>query len=302
MAHILLRHAAAIAMASPHLRRRAVRPKAGVKPAHADEFWYRHRLTMIAHALDARAAELVAALEEVYPRRADDAWVVVDGAVVRVTAQDARRSGPPTSVDRLIDREAARFGDISSTADQIAGQLAARVSRSVDQRLAALIARAIGIDLAGTFDATDMVAPMRRAIRENVALIKSIPAQYFDDVRAAVRKAFVEGWRWEALVTELRKIGNTPADRAKVIARDQVSKLNAKFNEARQTSLGITEYIWRGVMDQRERPSHRNMEGERCRWAAPPLVDGENVHPGEAILCRCSAIPVIDLAALREAA
>ncbi len=78
--------------------------------------------------------------------------------------------------------------------------------------------------------------------------------------------------------------------------------MNAAFNEARQTEAGISMYDWQGIGDERERRSHRAMEGERCRWDAPPLVDGEHVHPGEAIQCRCGARPVFVVLEQAEAA
>jgi len=122
-----------------------------------------------------------------------------------------------------------------------------------------------------------------------------------DRVRAAVEKAFEEGVRWESMARDLRGIGDITDRRARIIARDQTSKLVSSFNEARQTQLGIHEYIWSGALDARERDSHRRMEGQRCRWDAPPSVDGEAVHPGHAILCRCVAQPVISIVALTAA-
>ena len=78
--------------------------------------------------------------------------------------------------------------------------------------------------------------------------------------------------------------------------------MNAAFNQVRQTGLGIERYQWRGVLDQRERASHIAMEGSVQRWDSPPLVEGENVHPGEAIRCRCSAAALLDLDDVQEAA
>jgi uncharacterized protein with gpF-like domain len=50
------------------------------------------------------------------------------------------------------------------------------------------------------------------------------------------------------------------------------------------------------------RESHADMEGQMCDWDDPPEVDGEKVHPGEAINCRCVAIPVVDMEAIDIAA
>jgi SPP1 gp7 family putative phage head morphogenesis protein len=71
--------------------------------------------------------------------------------------------------------------------------------------------------------------------------------------------------------------------------------MTSSFNQVRQTQVGIEQYTWSGALDARERPSHRAMEGSVERWAAPPEVDGERVHPGQAINCRCVAVPVFNL-------
>ena len=81
---------------------------------------------------------------------------------------------------------------------------------------------------------------------------------------------------------------------AELIARDQVGKLNGQLTEMTHTEMGLSRYRWRGVGDERERSSHVNVEGEIFSWDDPPLIDGERVHPGQAIQCRCFAEPVME--------
>jgi SPP1 gp7 family putative phage head morphogenesis protein len=141
-----------------------------------------------------------------------------------------------------------------------------------------------------------MTGVMQRALRANVDLITSIPQQHFERLRKAIDDSFTAGQRWEDLATSVKEIGGITDRRARLIARDQTGKMSAAFNQERQTSLGITEYIWQDVGDGRVRPSHAAMNGRRCRWDSPPLVDGENVHPRESINCRCISAPILDLA------
>lgn len=80
-------------------------------------------------------------------------------------------------------------------------------------------------------------------------------------------------------------------NRARVIARDQTSKLWGKLTEARQTKAGVIEYIWRTSRDDRVRPTHRENFGRIFRWSDPPMPTG---HPGNDIICRCWAEPITD--------
>lgn len=79
--------------------------------------------------------------------------------------------------------------------------------------------------------------------------------------------------------------------RAKLIARDQTSKMNGAFNQARQTSLGIDRYVWQTSGDERVREEHQANDGQVFSWNDPPATG----HPGEDINCRCVAVPYFDL-------
>lgn len=199
-------------------------------------------------------------------------------------------------IEELLSAAGHIVVETDGNAIRIAAKAAGRTRATVDARLAKAVHDSLGVDITPLLaDGTPLVDVMRRKIIENVDLIKSIPRQYLEQIGEAVNKGFTVGMRWESIVARIREIGDIAETRARVIARDQTSKLNAAFNEVRQTQVGIEEYSWSGVMDQRERPSHRAMEGSVQRWDAPPEVDGERVHPGEPILCRCSAIPRISL-------
>lgn len=214
-------------------------------------------------------------------------------------AHDERAPGLPT----LLQQAALRFGGLEQQAESMARLAARRVLADVDEKLAENLLRAVGVDITSYLSPTEEIgAAMQESVAANVALIKSIPAEYLDRVKVAVEKSWSTGQRWEQLADEIKRIGKITEDRARVIARDQTSKQNAAFNEVRQTSVGIEQYDWSGALDKRERPSHRAMEGSRQRWDAPPLVDGEHVHPGEAILCRCAARPRVDFSAFAPGA
>jgi SPP1 gp7 family putative phage head morphogenesis protein len=221
-------------------------------------------------------------------------------------AADARRAADsvaavPPGLHTLLTQAARRFGGIELTARRLAKLAAQRTLGAVDETLAENIRRAVGVDISSYLGSDKAISEaMATAARANVDLIKSIPSQYLDTVRATVEKAFAVGERFESVAKRIEHLGDVTESRAKLIARDQVSKMTSAFNEVRQTSVGITEYVWSTSHDERVRKSHAALDGTTQKWAHPPSVDGESANPGEPVNCRCAAIPVIKLDADEE--
>lgn len=277
-------------------RVRRIRP---VLPSRATELRYRFALNQVVEQCR-RAGDDVAAGMRAH-------WSLATGD--SMPGRDAPPPPPPSEplpahgLSTLLEQAARRFGGLEEQAESMARLAARRVLADVDEKLAENLRRSVGVDISSYLAPTEEIgAAMREAATANVALIKSIPDEYLGKVKSTVEKAWTAGQRWETLNGEIARIGQITERRARVIARDQVGKMNASFNEVRQTSVGIAEYSWSGVLDRRERPSHVAMEGSVQRWDSPPLVDGENVHPGEAVLCRCGAIPRVNFSELAPAA
>lgn len=134
-----------------------------------------------------------------------------------------------------------------------------------------------------------------RWVDENVSLIKTIPADTLGDMRTIVRDGFVNGKSTTSIMKEIQHKYNVEKSHAKLLARDQIGKLNAAVNEAQQRDAGIEEYIWCDCGDSLVRDSHKALNGKRFRWDSPPVVDmktGRRCHPGQDYQCRCRAKPV----------
>lgn len=149
----------------------------------------------------------------------------------------------------------------------------------------------------------------------NVALITKLTEDLQTQVRTIVQQGYLAGKRHETIRAEilggtgLKGLEHVPAlrkveNRAKLLARDQVSKLNGQLTAARQQQAGITMYVWRTSEDERVRESHALMSGKLCRWDNPDVysTDGGKtwiprpasaVHlpPGQDYQCRCYAEP-----------
>lgn len=133
------------------------------------------------------------------------------------------------------------------------------------------------------------LADMLRAWEsQNLALIRSIPERYVDDLQGTVIRAINQGQSATDLSATIKSTYDTPVKRAQLIADDQVGKLHSQLVQARQQAIGVKEYVWRGILDARERPEHRAREGQTYKWTNPPS-DG---HPGQPVRCRCYPQPV----------
>lgn len=127
-------------------------------------------------------------------------------------------------------------------------------------------------------------------IRENVALIKSIPEHYFTEVTGLVMRSASRGRDVKFLEDELAK------RRAKLIARDQSNKATQAIRSIEAKELGITEGVWVHVPGAKSsRKTHMQMNGKRFRLDEG-LYDsavGRKVLPGELVACNCTFRAVI---------
>lgn len=132
---------------------------------------------------------------------------------------------------------------------------------------------------------------------ENVALIKSIPRKYHEQVEQKVWNAVRSGSDLHKLSNELRTAHGSTVKRAALIARDQNAKAKAVTERVRQQELGITRGIWMHSHAGKEpRPTHVAMNNKPYNLAQGmwDSDEGEWVHPGELINCRCTMKPVIE--------
>ncbi|RKQ97141.1 SPP1 gp7 family putative phage head morphogenesis protein [Kushneria sinocarnis] len=162
-----------------------------------------------------------------------------------------------------------------------------QVSRHNNRQFRKIIRKAYGEEVSKSEPWLDDL--LRAWESENLKLIRSIPERYIDDLQGVIVRAINEGQTSRQVQRTIKSTYDQPVNRAALIADDQIGKLNAQITRHRQESVGIKEYRWRGVLDNRERRVHVNREGEVFKWSKPPY-DG---HPGQPVRCRCWAQPVM---------
>lgn len=138
-------------------------------------------------------------------------------------------------------------------------------------------------------------------LNENIGLIKTIPAQFLNDVRSSVWSSVMKGGDMGALRKEIQAKYGISHRRASFIASDQNHKAKAVIENTRRQELGITHAVWRHSGGGKV-PRHHHV-----KWGAEKLVyalkDGvydplaaggpKAVWPGTEPRCRCTSKSII---------
>lgn len=207
------------------------------------------------------------------------------------------------AVNRALDK-LEQF-NVNDYAKSVATGFMSRMNRNNDASTRKNLKNSVGVDLQSQIRHEDINEYLDVAIKNNVALIKSIKTDYMKDIGDVLRNNLLDGARSTDLITQIKERGQVNENRAKFIARDQTSKANADLTEIRSKALGSTTYAWSGSMDERERKTHKAMEGKLCKWSDPTVYSDDNgqtwkkrseigaveLHPGKDYNCRCVSLP-----------
>lgn len=152
-------------------------------------------------------------------------------------------------------------------------------------------------------DETSQSKVFQGIVKENASLIKSVPPYVSEKITKYITQETIKGRRPEEIAKEIRQYApELSENRAKLIARTEVSKAQTAIIQSRAERLSMNYYTWDGAMDQRERPSHKIMQGVICDFRNPPAPEAilgikstlGHYHAGNCPNCRCSPVPVLD--------
>lgn len=152
----------------------------------------------------------------------------------------------------------------------------------------------------------------------NYNLIVADARNYVNQINNLAEQAVVNGWSPKQLQEQIKKASNGLSDKkCRLLARDQIGKLQGQVAEAQMEEIGLEMYIWDTSGDERVRgnpagkyptavPSHYVMDGLLCRWDDATVYSKDNgktwidrpanavkLHPGQDIQCRCVALAYI---------
>ena len=175
--------------------------------------------------------------------------------------------------------------DIQATAADVAG----KVDVWNDRQWRKIMKSAIGVEL---IQREPWMVPLTKSfVAENTGLITKMTRDMKENIGGKVQRGLRNGERHETIAKELKKEMGMTRNRAKLIARDQVSKLNGQITKERQVQAGIDDYRWRTANDERVRSTHLENNDKKFSWDKAPANTG---HPGSDIQCRCYGEPNFD--------
>lgn len=158
------------------------------------------------------------------------------------------------------------------------------------------VGKAVDLDIEPLMKDGELSPYFRNVVDENVGLIKSIPEKRLPALKNALVNGITNDMPHDKIAKLIDKYTQGNAGNARLIARDQVNKLNGKLNQYRQQKLGGTRYKWRTSKDEKVRKDHKALSGKTFSWDAPPITNkatGARNHPGGDFQCRCTAEMII---------
>lgn len=263
-------------------------------------------------------SEIAAAAERIVAERLEPLWDYL-AELERTTTADSRRGVVRTDADDTDGKQASLWRRFRDAMDRIrqrlhsamppAWRVATRmVAETESAQRAAMNQQFRAVVPVDVFADAEPVAPLlRKAVRENIALIESIPQRLHAAVEQTIGKGIAEGKQVRTMRREVQREFGVSRRRAQLIARDQVGKLSGALQRERQQALGVTTYRWSTSNDERVRgkpggrwPVNKSNRGDHWRlhnttqrWDDPPVVEpstGRTAHPGQDYQCRCQAL------------
>lgn len=223
----------------------------------------------------------------------------------RLIGQAVNAGQPRAQVLALIQQQIAQTKARYEAASRALPQtMTASLSERGKEQVENMVKRSLGVDFARVIDTPEIADQLATAQLRNAQLITKLPEEHWGRVVQAVSDNY-DGTLPGSLTERLTKVNGISVERAKLIARDQTAKLSGDLNRIRQQEAGIDSYFWRNSQDNRvvgkpgglypkgnaRHLDHWHREGKEYKWDDPP-PDG---HPGQPILCRCRAEPIINL-------
>jgi SPP1 gp7 family putative phage head morphogenesis protein len=185
-----------------------------------------------------------------------------------------------------------------------AKQVNAFNKRSIEQSLSSTVKKGLSIPVSKTMEES-----MQFFVSDNVRLIKSINSDLLGQAQEIVYSGVRNGVGFSSLADDFGKAFTISKKRARIIARDQINKLNADLTRHRHLVLGIENYKWSTAKDERVRISHKVLEGKICsyidtgvykknvndKWNSRNEIKATLSQPGQDVLCRCTSLAIVNI-------
>lgn len=170
-----------------------------------------------------------------------------------------------------------------------------KVIDNIDSDFFNTVTKSIGVRIDLTENQKNLIA---EEFSDNLKLfIKDFADNEVLILRKKVEDAVFAGIRAESLQKVIKDRFNVSENKARFLAKQEISLLTSKYKEAKYQDVGITQYRW-SISNVRTRPDHKALNGKVFSFDDPPITNqdtGARNNPGEDFNCNCVAIPIIEV-------
>lgn len=127
--------------------------------------------------------------------------------------------------------------------------------------------------------------------------IKDWEEKKIPEMRAKVQQLTLAGYRADTVADLIEKEYNIGKNKAKFLAQNETSIMLAEYKKVTYQEMGFDKFVWRTIIDGKERKLHEKLNGTTWKWNDPPVIDERTLQkglPGETYNCRCQAQPYTD--------
>jgi SPP1 gp7 family putative phage head morphogenesis protein len=206
---------------------------------------------------------------------------------------ETQPSNGPGDAARVIDATAAQAAALAILLPAMLTAWASRIENVHQAKWVRAVMAATKVDIGPMLAPSDMSAILKASVDWNAALIKDVSAETQRRIANIVFSGFQQKSSVYDVAKEINKATGMARRRARNIAYDQLNKLGASLNKARQQQAGITHFQWIHSAKLHAREWHLARNGEVFPWEGPGSIAPDDMC-GVPPFCGCSARAVVN--------
>ncbi len=171
---------------------------------------------------------------------------------------------------------------------------ASRIENVHQAKWVRAVMAATKVDIAPMLAPSDVTAILKASADWNAALIKDISNETQRRISNIVFSGFQQKSPVYEVAKEINKATGMARTRARNVAYDQLNKLGASLNKARQQQAGVTHFQWIHSAKLHARPVHLARNGKVFPWEGPGSIAPDDM-PSVPPFCGCAARAVVNV-------
>lgn len=205
---------------------------------------------------------------------------------------DEYSSAGPSEAVREINKTADDAARLMIVLPAILTSFLSRAEKVQSAKWVKAVMAATKVDIGPMLAPSDVTAILKTSADWNAALIKDISAETQRRISNIVLSGFQQKTSVYEIAKEINKTTGMARRRARNVAKDQLNKLGAALNKARQAQAGITHFQWIHSAKLHARPTHLARNGKVFPWSGPGSIPADDMC-GIPPFCGCTARAVI---------